>query len=117
MFHAGATARAFVLNNIAGLFNQRYLKISRFPLYSFNFSIGKNFYIGMPADLDQFGRENSHRAVVGGKGLIQLGHVSANSGRFVNQVNLETGRSQIQRSLNAADPSADNHYISKITAG
>jgi hypothetical protein len=31
----------------------------------------------MPADLDQFRRDNSHGTVVGGKGLIQLGHHAA----------------------------------------
>jgi hypothetical protein len=31
----------------------------------------------MPADLDQFGRENSHRAVIGRERLIQLCHVAA----------------------------------------
>ena len=33
----------------------------------------------MPADLDQFGRNNSHGTVIGGKGLVELGHESADS--------------------------------------
>jgi hypothetical protein len=32
----------------------------------------------MPADLDQFGRDNSHGAVIGGKRLVHLGHDPAN---------------------------------------
>jgi len=32
----------------------------------------QQLYIEMPADLDQFGREDSHGAVIGGKGLVQL---------------------------------------------
>jgi len=31
----------------------------------------------MPADLDQFGRDNSHGTVIGGKGLVELGHEPA----------------------------------------
>jgi hypothetical protein len=117
VFYTGSTTRTFVLNNVAGLFNQRYFEVSRFPLYSFNFGIGKNFYIGMPADLDQFRREYSDGAFIGRKGLIQLGHMAADGRRSVNQVNFKTGRSQIQGGLNTADSSADNHYITKITAG
>lgn len=32
--------------------------------------------IQMPADLDQFGRDNSHGTVIGGEGLIQFTHYS-----------------------------------------
>jgi hypothetical protein len=32
----------------------------------------------MPADLDQFGRKYSHGAVIGGIGLVELGHMAAN---------------------------------------
>jgi hypothetical protein len=33
----------------------------------------------MPADLDQFGRNNSHGTVVGGKGLVQFTHDTTDS--------------------------------------
>jgi len=45
---------AFILDNIARLFGQGDLKISTFTFYTFDFGIGKNLYVGMPADLDQF---------------------------------------------------------------
>ncbi len=48
------TTGAFILDNIARLFGQGDLKISTFTLYTFDLSIGKNLYVGMPADLDQF---------------------------------------------------------------
>jgi hypothetical protein len=35
-------------------------------------------------------------------------------GRFLNQVDLETGRGQIQRGLNAADSTANHHHVSKL---
>jgi hypothetical protein len=69
----------------------------------------------MPADLDQFGSEYSHRAVIGGKGLVKLGHMAPNARLFLNQVNLKTGSGKIERGLDTADPSANNHYVSKIT--
>jgi hypothetical protein len=68
----------------------------------------------MPADLDQLGRENSHRAVIGWKGLIELGHVTADARPFLNQVHFEPGSGEVKRGLNAADSAPDNHDVSKI---
>ena len=39
---------------------------------------GKNVYVQVPADLDQFRGKDSHGTVIGGEGLIQLGHDAAN---------------------------------------
>jgi hypothetical protein len=69
----------------------------------------------MPADLDQFGREYSHGAVVGGKGFIKLGHMAPDARRLFDQAYLKTGRGKIKRGLNTADPSTNNHYIPEIT--
>jgi hypothetical protein len=115
VFYTGRTTRAFALYYISGLFNQRDLEVSCFSLYTVNFSIRQDLYIGMPADLDQFGREYSDGAVIGGKGLVKLGHMAANGRRLVDQVNLETRSGKIKRGLNTADPSTDNHDISKIS--
>jgi len=114
IFYAGSTTRAFVLYNISGLFNQGYLKVSCFPLYTVNFSIGQDLYIGMPADLDQLGCEYSHRAVVGGKGLVKLGHMAPDARRLLNQVHLETGSGKIEGGLNTADPPTNDHDIANI---
>ena len=116
VFDAGRTTRAFALCNISGLFNQRYLEVSCFSFYTVNFSIRQDLYIGMPSDLDQFGREYSDGAVIGGKGLVKRGHMAANGRCLVDQVNLKTRSGKIKRGLNTADPSTDNHHISKITA-
>ena len=68
----------------------------------------------MPADLDQFGRQYSNGAVIGREGLVKLGHMAANGRRLVDQVNLKAGIGKIKRGLNTADPSANNHDISKV---
>ena len=52
---ADRTTRAFVLYNVSGLFNQGDLEVACLPFDTVNFSIGQDLYIGMPADLDQFG--------------------------------------------------------------
>ena len=74
---AHGAARALVFLDIPRLAEQCYVKVACFTLYAVNFRIGEHFDVGMPADLDQLGCENSHRAVVGREGLVELGHVPA----------------------------------------
>jgi hypothetical protein len=115
VFYTDSTASTFVLSNIPGLLNQCYVEVSCLPFYTLNFSIGEDLYIGMPADLDQFRCEYSHRAVIRGKGLVKLGHMTPDAWRFLNKVDPEPGSGKIERGLNTADPSTDNHYVSEIT--
>jgi len=112
---AGRTTRAFAFQNISGLFGQGDLKVPCFPDDTINVRIRQDLYVGMPADLDQFGREYSDGAVVGRKGLVKLGHMAADGRRLVDQVNLKARSGEIKRSLNTADPSTDNHHITKIS--
>jgi hypothetical protein len=114
VFYTGGTTRAFLLYNVSGLLDQGYLEVSCLTFYTVNFGIGEDLDIGMPADLDQFGREYSHGAVIGGIGLVKLGHMAANGRRFLNEVNPKTSSGKIEGGLNAADPSPDNHDVSKI---
>jgi hypothetical protein len=116
VFYASRTTRAFALYNISGLFSQGDLKVSCFPDDTINLSIRQDLYIGMPADLDQFGREYSDGAVIGRKGLVKLGHMAANGRCLIDQVHLKTRSGKIKRGLNTADPSTDNHHITKIAA-
>jgi hypothetical protein len=60
VFDTYCTTRALLLQDIPGFLRQRYGKVSCFPFDTVNFGIRKNFYVRMPADLDQFGCEYSH---------------------------------------------------------
>jgi len=55
VLYADGTTGAFVLYDVSGLFIEGDLEVSCFPLYIVDFSIGQDLYVGMPADLDQFG--------------------------------------------------------------
>ena len=77
ILYTGSTTRAFVLFDVSGLFIQGDLEVACCSIYSLNFSISQDLYIGMPADLDQFGREYSHGAVIRGIGFVKLGHLAA----------------------------------------
>jgi hypothetical protein len=61
----------------AGLLPELGFKIPGFSVQSQYLGIGQEFDVQVPADLDQFGRDNSHGTVVGGKRLVQLGHQPA----------------------------------------
>ena len=114
VFHTGRTTGAFVLQDIPGLSDQGNLKVSCIAFYTVNVSIRQDFYVGVPADLDQFRCKYSSGAVVGGKGLVKLGHVAANGRGLVHQINLKTRSGKIKRGLHPADPSTDHHHISKM---
>ena len=64
--------------NASGALFDFHFKIARRPFHRFQIRIGDQFNVQMPADLDQFGRNDSHGTVVGGKGFVQLGHGATN---------------------------------------
>jgi hypothetical protein len=64
----------------------------------------------MPADLDQFGRDNSHGTVIGGKGLVQLGHHASYGGGPFHQVDIVAGIGQVQGSLHAGNATTYHHH-------
>jgi hypothetical protein len=74
IFNARAASRAAIFNDGAGAFSDFDFEISRGSLDRFQISVGDQLDVHVPADLDQFGGDNSHGTIVGGKGLVQLGH-------------------------------------------
>jgi hypothetical protein len=74
IFNARAASRAAIFNDGAGAFSDFDFEISWGSLDRFQISVGDQLDIHVPADLDQFGGDNSHGTIVGGKGLVQLGH-------------------------------------------
>jgi hypothetical protein len=44
------------------------------------------FDVDVPADLDQFGRDNSHGTVIGGEGFVQFTHNPTYGRTFFDQV-------------------------------
>ena len=66
--------------NIARGFIDGNCEISFSTLNLINFSTGNKVDVEMPADLDQFGRDDSHCTIIGGKGLIQFTHHTSDGG-------------------------------------
>jgi len=77
IFNARTASRAAVLNNASSAFFDFDFEITGRTFHGLKVCIRDQLDVHVPADLDQFGRDDSHGAVVGGKGLVQLGHDSA----------------------------------------
>ena len=75
---------ALIEVNVARLFSHSDLEAASSPVYALHLCEGKKFDVEMPADLDQFWRDDSHGAIVGGKGLVQLCHDPTNGRTFFN---------------------------------
>jgi hypothetical protein len=61
----------------------------------------------MPTGIKQLGRENSDGAIVGGKRLVQLGHLAPDAGKTLHKLHLEAHFGQIQSGLYPGDSTAD----------
>jgi hypothetical protein len=94
----GAFAAAGAFGNIyeTRLLKELHLEISRFTGNFLNFRKGEKLDVEMPADLDQLGRDNSHRAVVGGEGLVELRHDTADRRLFFDQIDVIAGIGKIE---------------------
>jgi hypothetical protein len=96
---AGAFGYVYVARTLTDLG----LETPLFPLEFQKIAVRQKLYVQMPADLDQFGRDNSHRTVIGGEGLVQLGHQSTDGGRLFHEVHQVSGVGKIQGCLHSGD--------------
>jgi hypothetical protein len=117
VLRAGRTACAPVFDDVSRPFGQGDFEISRFTLHPVNVGMCQEHDVRMPAAFEKFWRLDTHGAVIGGEGLIELGHLATDGRRLVNEVDLETGAGKIERSLYTADPAADNQDIAEIIIG
>jgi hypothetical protein len=107
---AKTTGNAFVHINVAGMLPDLDCKISRLPREALHLSEGQKLDVEMPADLDQFGRDNSHGTVIGGKGLVQLRHQPTYGGRPLHQIDIIAGVGQIQSRLHPGNTPTHHHH-------
>jgi hypothetical protein len=68
----------------------------------------------MPADLDQLGRDNSHGAIIGGKGLVDLRHGAPDGGGALHQINEKPGIRQIQGGLHTRDAASYHQHCPNL---
>jgi hypothetical protein len=110
IFNARAAPCAAVFNYGAGAFSDFNFEIAWGSLDRLQISVSDQLDVHVPADLDQFGRDNSHGTIVGREGLIQLGHDPPDRWGFFKQIDVISGICQIQGRLHPGDPPSDNHH-------
>jgi hypothetical protein len=71
-------------------------KIASLPINGFELREGQYFNVQMPADLDQFRRDNSHGTVVRREGFVQLSHSPTYGRAFFQEVDIISGIGQIK---------------------
>lgn len=65
----------------------------------------------MPTDILKLWPEDSDSTVVRGKGLVQLGHLAADTRELFDQMDLKPHVPQIKGSLHTGYPAANDQYI------
>ena len=103
-----ATGRAFGGINITGTFSNKDSEVTFRAIDLFHLGTGDEVDVKMPADLDQFWRDDSHGTVVGGESLVKLRHHPANGRGSFQEMNRVTGISQIQGGLHPGN--APSYY-------
>jgi hypothetical protein len=66
--------------DIAGMLHHRCGEITGIAFKGFHFGVGEQLNISVPPHFDQFGRDDAHGTVIGGKGLVELCHFAADGG-------------------------------------
>ncbi len=112
------TTRA-LLGTVAATRALLYIHIAGFPAHSnpevasravqFHYvAVGEKVYAVMASALDHLGRQDTHRAIVGREGLVQLGHATTNAGSLLHKVDLKAHVGQVNRSLDTGYPATDD---------
>ncbi len=83
-------------------------KMTRLPLNVQHLRVGEGFYVEVSAALHQFRGEDTHGTVIGGKGLVQLGHHPADGRGGFHEVDVVPRFRQIKGGLNSGNSSPDD---------
>ncbi len=77
VFRTLATVSAKFLVDETGLLYQMNFELARFSFDFFDLSQGNDFDVGMSGRLNESGGQDSDGTVIGGEGLVQRGHGTA----------------------------------------
>lgn len=84
------TTDALVFIDIAGVLDNSDLEVSFLTADAVYIGKGDEADVGVPADLDQLGGDDSHGTLIGRKGFVQLCHDSTDSRGPLHQVDIKS---------------------------
>ncbi len=105
-----AAAGAEIWINVSRLLFDLHFETAALPFDLCQVRVGNHLYVQVPADLDQFGGDDSHGAVIGGEGLVELSHNAADGRGFLHQVNVVSGICQIKSGLHSGYAATHHHH-------
>jgi hypothetical protein len=94
--------------NITGFFVDQDFEIPGASLHLVDLCMGQDFNVSMPPCVDQFGRHDAHRAVIGGERLVELGHGPPDAQVLLEEVDLKARFCEVEGGLDPSNSSA-NH--------
>jgi hypothetical protein len=103
-----SAACAFYRIDMAGLFTNLDFEIAHRSAYFFQLRIRIHGHVFVLANLGHFRRQNTSRAIQGGKCFVELGHVPANRRLTLDQVYPIPGVGQFQHGLQSGYAAADD---------
>ncbi len=106
---AVAASRALGEIDVPGRFCELDGEAAGLAFDGFHRPAGQDLHVGVPADLDELGREDAGRAVVGGKRLVELGHDPADADPVLDHVDLHPGIRKVQGGLDTGDAGTHHH--------
>ncbi len=107
---AVAAVVADLLVDVAGGLLDEGLEIPRRAFQLLELREREDFDVEIAGALDELRGDDAGRAIPGRKGLVQMGHHPADGGGILDQIDLETGIGQVERSLDAGDASSLHEY-------
>jgi hypothetical protein len=105
-FRTVIAAGTFLQVDVARTFPDLGPKTPGLPFERKQLGVWGDLDVEMSACLDQFRGEDTHRAVVGGKSLVELRHGPTNGRRRFQKINIVAGFSEIEGGLNSGNPSS-----------
>ena len=109
--HAVSAACALLFVDVSGVLGDGDGEISDLTFDLFNFGEGEDGYIRVPGDLGHLRRKDAHRTVVGREGFVEHGHVAADGGFALDQIDMDVVIGDVHGALDAGDASANDNNV------
>ena len=110
-FRAQAAARARCPVHIGGLAADGDGKIAHIAAYRFHFGAGIQGNFLVLGNIHHFRAKYTGRAINGGKGLVELGHLAANTLLALHHDHIQTAICAVQRRLNAGHAPTNHQHL------
>ena len=108
LFGAGAAAGALVPVDVGGALSDLHGEVAHEAGNAFHLGMGVQRDVRILGHVHHLGREHAARAVDGGEGLVELGHLAADGAFTLHHDHADAGIGRVEGGLNAGHTAADD---------